>query len=524
MDLLDGAIATMAGDIADRAQRPGLYSNIESAQLRSFAEAMALFSERRPWLHLSAVDVIQIEAPSGARHPAWFTVNGGSGVHFGLIFVYDRRDLINLFRGEYSRSHLDQLEIWSVGFVSGREMPLSDVRRWKQDALPISLAGRLPHASRQLAGGELALLTSKQLAHVEAAIRAVSLCTEDELDTGRWERLVVTSEGDVTVRLAVPALLEEEDDDAGPLGPPMGRELWRNEATMREISRLMSEQKFESPDHAELFLQQHLLGRVIEPREPETPRERAEAMVQKANLYQDRRRTRLARRALSEWPDCADAYVILAQDMPDDERAVELYRQGVAAGERAMGSAMLAEHAGHFWGALETRPYMRALAGLAQTLIESGNRNEGVALYRELLRLNPADNQGIRTLLIPELLGLSRYAEAREVLAEFAADYSAGLQWSRALVEFAECGDSPGAQEALAVAMRANTHVLKYLVGSSPLPRRLPSEYRPGGDDEAQIAAAELLKVYEAVPGSLEWLRAARLNAKKAGKAKRRAR
>ena len=73
----------------------------------------------------------------------------------------------------------------------------------------------------------------------------------------------------------------------------------------------------------------------------------------------------LAREALALWPDCADAYVLLAQAASSLEEARELLEQGVAAGERALGRSVFVEDAGDFWLIFETRPYMRARAALA---------------------------------------------------------------------------------------------------------------------------------------------------------------
>ena len=67
----------------------------------------------------------------------------------------------------------------------------------------------------------------------------------------------------------------------------------------------------------------------------------------------------LAREALVLWPDCVDAYVLLAQAAASLEEARELLEEGVAAGERALGRRVFAEEdAGDFWLIFETRPYM----------------------------------------------------------------------------------------------------------------------------------------------------------------------
>ena len=76
-----------------------------------------------------------------------------------------------------------------------------------------------------------------------------------------------------------------------------------------------------------------------------------------------RRRISLAEQALRISPLCADAYVLLAEETAaTPEEAIELYRKGMEAGERAVGPAAFRDDVGHFWGLLETRPYMRAAA------------------------------------------------------------------------------------------------------------------------------------------------------------------
>lgn len=92
-----------------------------------------------------------------------------------------------------------------------------------------------------------------------------------------------------------------------------------------------------------------------------------------------RRRIALAKNSLELWPLCADAYVLLAQEAATDlDQAIEFYRQGAEAGEKALGKVAFREDVGHFWGLLETRPYMRARHGLAQALWDKGLRDEAV--------------------------------------------------------------------------------------------------------------------------------------------------
>jgi hypothetical protein len=67
------------------------------------------------------------------------------------------------------------------------------------------------------------------------------------------------------------------------------------------------------------------------------PRYRAEDLIYEAWEAAGPRRAVFARRALALWPDCADAYVLLAQAASSLEEARELLERGVAAGERAVG-------------------------------------------------------------------------------------------------------------------------------------------------------------------------------------------
>jgi tetratricopeptide (TPR) repeat protein len=140
-------------------------------------------------------------------------------------------------------------------------------------------------------------------------------------------------------------------------------------------------------------------------------RSRREAIEKAQDLIYDawerataRSRIALARKALAITPLCADAYSILAEEARSVEEARDLYARGVEAGELELGRKGFKEYAGHFWGFLETRPYMRARAGLAGALLKLGEGEAAIGHYRDMLELNPGDNQGIRYVLTGCLL------------------------------------------------------------------------------------------------------------------------
>lgn len=220
-------------------------------------------------------------------------------------------------------------------------------------------------------------------------------------------------------------------------------------------------------------------------------------------------RVELAGQALAISPDCADAYVLLAQEAASRlEAATELYRKGVEAGARALGKRAFKQDVGHFWGLLETRPYMRARAGLAQCRWKAGQHDEAIAHYRDMLRLNPGDNQGIRYLLAACLLDTGQDAELATLLDKHANDAGAAWAYTRALLAFRTGGDTERSRELLADARAANPHVPAYLLGRKKLPKHMPHYISFGGETEAIEYVGDNASGWKKTAGAVEWLAA----------------
>ena len=223
------------------------------------------------------------------------------------------------------------------------------------------------------------------------------------------------------------------------------------------------------------------------------------------------RRAQLARKALQTSPDCADAYALLAEEKARNvEEARDFFAQGVAAGERALGSEAFEEDAGHFWGIIETRPYMRAREGLALCLWELGERKAAVEHLRDMLRLNPGDNQGLRYTLLDWLLAMSRDEEAGALLAQHDDDDTAAWLYNHALWTFRREGDGPEARRRLKEAIAGNRHVPAYLLVRKHLPSQLPEAVSLGGEDEAATYATDALRNWQSTDGALSWLAGAK--------------
>jgi len=240
---------------------------------------------------------------------------------------------------------------------------------------------------------------------------------------------------------------------------------------------------------------------------PATPLSQAQRIVYQAFAAQaPQERIRLANKALDLSPDCADAYVVLAENAHTRKEAFDYYEKGVAAGERAIGPDAFQESIGHFWGRLETRPYMRAREGLALSLWGFGRHEEAVSHFQEMLRLNPNDNLGVRMTLASWLPYLNRDQELADLLTQY-NDATATWSYSRALLAFRRQGDTPESRQLLNAAKKGNPFVPEYLLGDEPLPLERPGHYGLGDRNEAIIYAAEALKVWKSTPGAVTWVR-----------------
>ena len=281
---------------------------------------------------------------------------------------------------------------------------------------------------------------------------------------------------------------QESDEPDVPAIPPDPRAM---ERMTSRIGRILEEQDFETIDEANAFLNRYISGgggTLEDAPPPATPLESAQELIYDAFESDDPLiRVELAEEALQISEECADAYVLLAEESAEDaEEARELYEAGVRAGERALGEELFAEEAGHFWGILETRPYMRSLEGLAEALWVLGEREQAIGYYHRMLELNPQDNQGVRYRLAECLLYEGLDEELGELLKDYEDEASAHWLYTRALFRFRTEGSSERAITELEEAIEGNPYVPLYLLGRKNfLAQGLPELVGLGEESEA---------------------------------------
>lgn len=291
------------------------------------------------------------------------------------------------------------------------------------------------------------------------------------------------------------------------MGLPKVRDHRAFERFLVDTGRLLQEHEFSSIEEANAFLQSVTVSGSIPHVAAATPLEQAQDLMYEAWGASGKRRVKLARQALEISGDCADAYVLLAEESAQSlEEARDLYEQGTKAGERALGPEAFKEYAGDFWGALETRPYMRARVGLANTLWTLGEDQQAIAHYTELLRLNPGDNQGLRYCLASVLQGIGDDEALGRLLRQYKDDVSADWAYTRTLWVFRHEGVGSKANRALLKALETNAYVPFYLFGLRKLPRRPPDTIGFGDESEAVAYVGGAIRAWCETPGALEWV------------------
>lgn len=286
-------------------------------------------------------------------------------------------------------------------------------------------------------------------------------------------------------------------------GPkPFGR--GERERMFADLYRAMDQTVFESGKDTQQFIDDFNAGRVKPPEK--TPQHQAQDLVYDAWDEPDKkRRADLARQALELWPQCADAYEVLADEAPDLARSRALLEKGIEVAREELGPEPFEKDVGKFWGIYRTRPYMRVRSALAQCLWASGDRELAVRHLKEMLRLNPDDNQGLRYVLIGWYAELGNDAGMARLLVRY-DEPNAVIAWARTLLQFRNWGDSDQSRTALVDAMKANPEVPVFMVDPDAIPLDLGWTVSPGSKEEAAEVMLSLGRAWLRTPGAVEWL------------------
>ena len=277
----------------------------------------------------------------------------------------------------------------------------------------------------------------------------------------------------------------------------------------RSIAKLMQElerQDFENIDQLNEFMKTMQGKSLDDLPESTTDKGRSQDLVLQAYDETPAKGKKLIKQALELDPDNADAYNYLASVENDVDKALALYRQAVEAGERALGEEFMEENKGHFWGLIETRPYMRAKAGVAGCLYAKNRINAAVEVYREMIELNPNDNQGVRYLLSTILLSKKDLSDYESFINNYDGGDSAVWHYNNALYHFKKMGKSTKSETELMKAYKFNPHVMEFMLGLKELPKEMPQFIGRGDENEAAAYIFDAIHTWGQTDGALDWM------------------
>ncbi|UTW14248.1 SEC-C metal-binding domain-containing protein [Marinobacterium rhizophilum] len=176
---------------------------------------------------------------------------------------------------------------------------------------------------------------------------------------------------------------------------------------------------------------------------------------------------------------------------------------------RAIIRAALPEGTQLPWLVLENRPALRSLMRLVSLLKESGRSSDALELSEWILRLNPADNQGLRLELMDGYLMAGRDADALALAQRYAGDIAPQTRYGEVLALF-RTGDLAGAESQLREAQADLPHVARYLcLKRIRQPELHEFGVTVGGEDQAWLYRDAMRPTWEATEGALDWLKKA---------------
>lgn len=218
----------------------------------------------------------------------------------------------------------------------------------------------------------------------------------------------------------------------------------------------------------------------------------------------------LCREALSIYPDCVDAILLLTQlrkKKPTD--AVKAYRRAVKAGRRDLGETFFTNKKEQFWIDPDTQPYMRALECLAGALTEVNtpeSLDEAITVYEEMLDLNPKDDQDISNKLMALYLQRKRYHDVQRLIGFYPDAHSLLFLLATVIATYGT-GREESALKLLKQALKRNQHLADYLSGKKRRPNVTPKSFIVGHNTEALVALRLLRNVLKNQPEIEQWLK-----------------
>jgi len=279
------------------------------------------------------------------------------------------------------------------------------------------------------------------------------------------------------------------------------------EKLQKQIAKDLEEKNFSSIEEANKYVQEKYIGKEIKfDQKKSSSKEKAQDLIYEAWECDDPEEIiKLAEKAIKLDENCADAYNLLAElNANEPMESLEYYAKAIEAAKKSLGKDF-EEFKGEFWGFHETRPFMRAMSGYSNVLWVLGEKSKSIEIMKEMLELNPNDNQGVRHFLITRLLILNRFLEAEKLYEDYKDDFTAEWHYSKAYLYFNKRSKNFMANTALKDAMEYNPYVPLYLFGLKDMPDKLPEYVGVGDENEAVSYVDDAIELWAENKKAMQW-------------------
>ena len=261
----------------------------------------------------------------------------------------------------------------------------------------------------------------------------------------------------------------------------------------------------------EQFMSQYN-GNLSQPVTPETAETSDDYMNLAYDADNEKDMLKYAKMALKLDPHNYDAErAVLEMKAKDITKLVQDYARSVQKATAYMEEeGYFEEDMGHFWGVLETRPYMRLLAGYVSILIECGMIGKAKEQCKEMLRLCENDNLGMRF----RLMALYAYFEDDEAALALHEQYGKHDETEMLLALsflFYKKGDFTKSKQYLRKLNRANKDLKRFLrlmlgEGNEKFEGfELEGGYRPGTIEELMLAFRDNGFLFDQADCYMDW-------------------
>ena len=301
--------------------------------------------------------------------------------------------------------------------------------------------------------------------------------------------------------------LDDEDDDID--FDDIFRPSFLTERKLREVEKKLEGKNFESDQEMIDYMNSIMDDDEDSVDEPLSAKEKAQELLYQAYDSSGKEKMKLVNKALRLYPNSPDAYHILGIDAWNKgmiSKAKSLFEKGIEVGKKDLGSNFFKENVGHFWGFVLTRPFMRVKGSYAQLLLETGEIDESIEQFEEMLKLNPSDNQGVRYDLFVAYMKRGSLTKAKALLDEY-DEPTANGNYNRLFIELLEHGKTAKAEELFQTANEENPHVLPYLLNQKRIPTREPLAFGLGSEEEAVIYASRHTELWKENQDALKRLK-----------------